>query len=77
MAIASLITLTMIIFSYIKASDAEKAKHEAEMQAEIANQNMEQVMRLSELAEQRAAEAEAARTEAERLIEELLACQSK
>ena len=75
--VLSLMLLTMIIFSFIKASEAEKAAMEAIRQQQLAQEHMRAAELHSELAAKKTAEAQMALEEAKRVMEELLKCQGK
>ncbi|MBC6399833.1 MAG: High-affnity carbon uptake protein Hat/HatR [Ekhidna sp.] len=64
LAIATLITLTLVIFAFIKANDATKALKEAEKQKLEAEKQKAEAEAFSDLAQTRAAEAQKASTEA-------------
>lgn len=59
----------MIIFAFIKASEAEKQK-------EMTNHCIKEAALQRELAQHRASEAEHAQAEAERLMQQLQECRS-
>lgn len=65
LAIATLITLTLVIVSFIKADEATKAANDARIAQAEAVKNADEAQRQSEIAEQRAAEATAAQAEAD------------
>ena len=65
LAIATLITLTLVIVSFIKADEATKAADLAEQKSIEAQQNADEAKRQSGIAETRAAEAVAAQAEAD------------
>ncbi len=69
LAIATLITLTLVIFAFIKANDAEKAEAAAVEEAKRAEKNAVEAERQSELAIQAAARADEERANAERQTE--------
>jgi len=65
LGVATLITLTLVIFAFIKANDAEKALRQAEEQRQEAEQQKAEAEKFSELAQTRAAEARKASIDAE------------
>lgn len=69
LSIAVLISLTFVIYAYIKSNEAERNADEAQIQTELAKAETERAEQLSDLAQQRAAEAiqaeDKAKTEAE------------
>lgn len=65
MGFAVLVCLFMVIFSFIKATEAEKQKIAADVQAEEAKKQAERADTQATLAEQRAVEADNARRDAE------------
>ncbi|MEQ8906166.1 High-affnity carbon uptake protein Hat/HatR [Ekhidna sp.] len=65
LAIATLITLTFVVFAFIKANDAEKAAAEADRQREQAVELQKEAEKLKEAAQESAADARRAQGKAE------------
>ena len=68
---------TLVIFSFIKATDAEKAIAEAEKQHIYAHESAKAAEAQQRLAVERAAEAEREKARADLLQNELKKCQGK
>lgn len=72
--VLSLLLLTMIVFSYIKAVEAEKAMAIAQQQSEIAEEMAAKAEAHSRLATERAAEAQREKDRADSLRMKLEEC---
>lgn len=72
LSIATLITLCLVIYSFIKADQADKAREDAESAAELAILNEQKAIQQEKIAEQKAEEAIKANAAAEEAKEDAL-----
>jgi len=77
LGIMALVMLTLTIFAYIKASDAQKASMEAQQSREVIIELQEEVEIQAELSSISAAEAIEAKAETEQMRLELLECRGE
>ncbi len=72
-----LVSATLVIYSYIKAKEAEKAAQEVQLTIQAAERHSKEAVQFQERALHAAADAYKQKKESERLMSELQKCQSK